>query len=210
MMLSSVVLPDPDAPTTATHSPTLTSRSTSRSATTGAIAPNVRPTSASATIGRGTTSATALATLLQSHHDEVAVREHPFERRHADVAIGRETGPHGHDLDPFTGGPLHPGPSVRPERDSAQRDRELRAPGRSDRDRQPQRCSYDAGRIVPFHRHPEVHVEAIGSVGSRSLCHQGDPAGSAYPEIRLVDQHLRSLLDQPGLLHRDEAVDDDV
>src|SRR3970040_1445297 len=104
MMLSRVVLPDPDAPTTATHSPTSTSRSTSRSATTGAIAPNVRPTSASATIGRGTTSPTALATLLHPHHDELAVREHPFERRHADVAIRRETGPHGHDLDPFTGG----------------------------------------------------------------------------------------------------------
>src|SRR3970040_254330 len=105
MMLSRVVLPDPDAPTTATHSPTSTSRSTSRSATTGAIEPNVRPTSASATIGRVITSATARATLLEAHHDEVAVCEHPPERRHGDVAVRRETGPGGHYLHDATGGP---------------------------------------------------------------------------------------------------------
>src|SRR3990170_8291349 len=139
MMLSSVVLPDPDAPTTATHSPTPTSRSTSRSAPPGASAPNVRPTSASATIGRVITSATARADLLEANHDEVAVREHALERRHGDVAVRRQTGSDGHDLEPLTGGPLHPGPSVRPERDGAQRDRELRAPGRIDGDRQPQR-----------------------------------------------------------------------
>src|SRR3990172_198972 len=128
MMLSSVVLPDPDAPTTATHSPTSTSRSTSRSATTGAIEPNVQPTSASATIGRVITSATARATLLEAHHDEVAVCEHPPERRHGDVAVRRETGPDAHYLERVTGGPLPPGPPVRPERDGAQRDGELRAP----------------------------------------------------------------------------------
>src|SRR3990172_2925116 len=107
MMLSSVVLPDPDAPTTATHSPTSTSRSTSRSATTGATAPNVPPTSPSWTIGRAITSATHPPTPRPPPLPPTPPRLGPRLRPPPLAAPGGRTHPrkarsHGHDLDPFT------------------------------------------------------------------------------------------------------------
>jgi hypothetical protein len=112
MMLSSVVLPEPDAPTMATHSPPYTSSSTSRSATTGAVAPYFRPTRSSLTIGAVAKSATAARIALQADDDEVAGGEVTLKRGHADVAVRRKARLDRHEVQLLAGSRLYPGPTV--------------------------------------------------------------------------------------------------
>src|SRR6478672_8113783 len=134
MMFSRVVFPDPDAPTTETRSPGSTSKSTSRRARTGTSAPKLRLTFSRRT--RGGTSASAPWPGLEPDDHVVAGGESARFGGDADEAVRRQPRADRHELVHAVHRLLNPGSSVGTERDGRDRHRQLRGPGRPDRDGQ--------------------------------------------------------------------------
>src|SRR5690349_18424171 len=110
MMFSSVVFPDPDAPTTETRSPAVTSKSTSRRARTGTSAPKLRLTFSRWT--RAGTSASGPGPRLEPDQDTVAGGEATVHGGDADEAVRGQPRAHRHEPAPAALRPLHPGAAV--------------------------------------------------------------------------------------------------
>src|SRR4051812_15052816 len=92
MRFSSVDLPEPEGPMMASVSPRYTTRSTSRTASTGGSPGNWRPTASSTT---GASAATADRPLTDHH--PIAFRQRTADRSDLHHALGGQAGAHGHD-----------------------------------------------------------------------------------------------------------------
>src|SRR3954451_11693128 len=123
MMFSSVVFPEPDAPTTDTRSPGATSKSTARRARTGTSAPKLRLTFSSRT--RGVISAARPWPGLEPDHHVVPGRHGGLLlRRDADETGRGQCRADRHEVAPAVLRPLHPGPSVGSDGDGRDRHRQ--------------------------------------------------------------------------------------